>query len=107
MYGSYSSSYSSLSGSSSSAAGSLGAFLFIVLLVVAVVNIMAIIKFVEIAKEKDPNVSGGLLWAIGLCTPFVVLPLLVIAMPNRRITNNNQSTALPQASAPQDELPSI
>lgn len=106
---------SSMYGSSSTVLGGLeaiGGMLIFVLIVAAVVNLVAISHFVRIAEEKKSDVSSGMLWFIGLFTPFVVLPLLVVAMPDHSKTQSPTapSPTLPArefGSADHDALPEI
>lgn len=62
--------------------------MILIIIAVAIVNLIAIKYFVRIAAQKQSDISSGVLWLIGLFTPFVVLPLLVVAMPDRSKRNN-------------------
>lgn len=57
--------------------------LILLILILLAVWICSIYCCIRIAQEKKSCVSIGLLVFIGICTPILVLPVIVAALPDR------------------------
>lgn len=78
--------------------------LFFLLLILLAVWICSIYCCIRIAQEKKSCVSIGLLVFIGICTPILVLPVIVAALPDRGAGAPAAAPGSPASPASSDGL---
>ncbi|MBQ6523252.1 MAG: hypothetical protein IJI12_01180 [Atopobiaceae bacterium] len=103
MY-SYSSSYDTLN----STISTLRTFFFIFLITYIIAWVLTMQIVTKAAKEKGYDDLGGKLWFIGLFGLIFTPPIIVAALPDKRLQDSSAAATSSQiAPATVDELPDL